>query len=68
MGGKAARVSLRTEFAELGTLLKDRFQRLMRKYKRRDPDFYNRVMAARAMVDRPGSAAGVGVASSTPPA
>ena len=53
--GKATRVSLRAEFAELGTLLKDRFQRLMRKYKRRDADFYNRVMDARAVVDRPGS-------------
>lgn len=55
--GKASRTGLRAEFAELGTLLKDRFQRLMRKYKRRDPDFYARVMAARAVVDRPGSAA-----------
>ena len=56
--GKAARTSLRTEFAELGTLLKDRFQRLMRKYKRRDPAFHDRIMAARAVVDRPGSAGG----------
>lgn len=54
--GKATRISLRAEFAELGTLLKDRFQRLMRKYKRRDGAFYNRIMAARAVVDRPGSA------------
>ncbi len=53
--GKAARTSLRTEFAELGTLLEDRFQRLMRKYKRREPEFYNRLMAARAVVDRPGT-------------
>ncbi|GAB3847962.1 hypothetical protein GCM10028822_10110 [Hymenobacter terrigena] len=60
--GKAARVSLRAEFAELGTLLKDRFQRLMRKYKRRDAEFYNRIMAARAVVDRPGSADGAAVA------
>jgi hypothetical protein len=28
----------------------------MRKYKRRDVGFYNRIMAARAVVDRPGSA------------
>ena len=54
--GKATRTSLRAEFAELGTLLKDQFQRLMRKYKRRDADFYTRIMAARAVVDRPGSA------------
>ena len=64
--GKAARISLRAEFSELGTLLKDRFQRLMRKYKRRDPDFYNRITAARAVVDRPGSAPGAGAAP-TPP-
>jgi hypothetical protein len=50
--GKATRTSLRAEFAELGTLLKDRFQRLLRKYKRRDADFYNRITAARAVVDR----------------
>ncbi len=56
--GKTARISLRAEFAELGTLLKDRFQRLMRKYKRRDPEFYHRLLAARAVVDRPGSAPG----------
>jgi hypothetical protein len=28
----------------------------MRKYKRRHPDFYTRITAARAIVDRPGSA------------
>ena len=61
--GKATRVSLRAEFAELGTLLKDRFQRLMRKYKRRDATFYNRLMAARAVVDRAGSHP----AATTPP-
>jgi hypothetical protein len=54
--GKTTRVSLRAEFAELGTLLKDRLMRLLRKYKRRDADFYNRITAARAVVDRPGSA------------
>lgn len=64
--GKATRVSLRTEFAELATLLQDRFQRLMRKYKRRDAAFYNRVMAARAVVDRPGSA-GSGAAAPAKP-
>ena len=55
VAGKATRTSLRAEFAELGTLLKDRFRRLMRKYKRRDAAFYNRVMDARAVVDRAGS-------------
>ena len=65
VAGKTTRTSLRTEFAELGTLLKDRFKRLMRKYKRRDPDFFNRVMDARAVVDRAGSTGG-GNAAPTP--
>ena len=60
--GKTTRTSLRAEFAELGTLLKDRFQRLMRKYKRRDVTFYNRLMDARAVVDRAGSGPGGDVA------
>ena len=63
VAGKAARTSLRTEFAELGDLLKDRFQRQMRKYKRRDTPFYNRIMDARAVVDRAGSLPAAG----TPP-
>ncbi|MBF9220776.1 hypothetical protein [Hymenobacter ruricola] len=50
--GKSARISLRAEFAELGELLQDRLMRLLRKYKRRDLDFYNRITAARAVVDR----------------
>ncbi|UOQ95932.1 hypothetical protein MUN81_11730 [Hymenobacter sp. 5317J-9] len=54
--GKTARASLRTEFAELGTLLQDRLMRQLRKYERRAPDFYNRVVAARQTIDRPGSA------------
>ena len=65
--GKAARQSLRTEFSTLGTLLKDRLLRVLRKYKRRAPDFYNRIIAARQVVNRPGSAAGAGAAP-TPPA
>lgn len=54
--GKVARTSLRTEFAELGTLLQDRLMRLLRKYQRRAPAFYQRIVAARQVVDRPGSA------------
>jgi hypothetical protein len=54
--GKTARASLRTEFAELGTLLQDRLMRQLRKYERRAPDFYARVVAARTVVDRPGAA------------
>jgi len=53
--GKAVRTSLRTEFAELGTLLKDRLMRLMRKYERAAPAFYLRIVAARAVVDRRGT-------------
>lgn len=55
--GKVARVSLRTEFAELGTLLQDRLMRQLRKYERKAPDFYARVVAARITIDRPGSLA-----------
>lgn len=66
IAGKTTRISLRAEFAELGTLLKDRLMRLLRKYKRRDPDFYNRITAARAVVDRPGSSTSTTTAP-TPP-
>ena len=65
--GKTARASLRTEFAELGALLQDRLMRLLRKYKRRDPAFYNRIVAARAVVDRPGSASTGSTPAPTPP-
>lgn len=54
--GKVARTSLRVEFAELGTLLQDRLMRQLRKYERRSPAFYNRIVAARQVVDRPGAA------------
>jgi len=61
--GKTARASLRTEFAELGTLLQDRLMRQLRKYERRAPAFYARVVAARQVVDRPGAATSTGTAS-----
>ncbi|MBO2009239.1 hypothetical protein [Hymenobacter negativus] len=64
--GKTTRISLRAEFAELGSLLQDRLMRLLRKYKRRDVDFYNRITAARAVVDRPGSTPSTGVSPSKP--
>jgi cation diffusion facilitator CzcD-associated flavoprotein CzcO len=54
--GKTARASLRTEFAELGTLLQDRLMRQLRKYERKAPAFYARVVAARQVIDRPGTA------------
>ena len=58
--GQTARASLRTEFAELGTLLQDRLMRQLRKYERKAPAFYARVVAARQVVDRPGSATSAG--------
>ena len=61
--GKTARTSLRVEFAELGTLLQDRLMRQLRKYARRSPDFYRRIVAARQVVDRPGSAGSAGPAA-----
>ncbi len=61
VAGKTARASLRAEFAELGTLLQDRLMRQLRKYERQAPAFYARVVAARQVVDRPGSAPGAPV-------
>jgi hypothetical protein len=58
--GQTARASLRTEFAELGTLLQDRLMRQLRKYERKAPAFYARVVAARQVIDRPGSATSAG--------
>ncbi|AMR26598.1 hypothetical protein A0257_05415 [Hymenobacter psoromatis] len=55
IAGKTARASLRVEFSELSTLLQDRLMRLLRKYERQAPAFYARVVAARQVVDRPGS-------------
>ena len=59
--GKTARASLRTEFSELSTLLQDRLMRQLRKYERQAPAFYARVVAARQVVDRPGSVPGAPV-------
>ena len=39
----------------MGTLLKDRFARGLRKYKRANPAFYQRITAAREVIDLPGS-------------
>lgn len=66
--GKTARASLRVEFAELGTLLQDRLMRQLRKYERRAPDFYARVVAARQVVDRPGAATASGTKPAATPA
>lgn len=61
IAGKTARASLRAEFAELGTLLQDRLMRQLRKYERQAPAFYARVVAARQVVNRPGSGPGAPV-------
>ncbi len=42
-------------FAAIAELLQDRLQRALRKYKRRNNDFFNRVSAAREVIDLPGS-------------
>jgi len=60
--GQGARVSLRTRFKALTTLTRGRLKPLMRKYKRRNPDFWQRIEAARKVVDRPATHA-----SPTPP-
>lgn len=53
--GKTARTGLRAQFSSMSTLLKDRFARGLRKYKRANPAFYERVKSAREVVDRAGS-------------
>ncbi|QIX62232.1 hypothetical protein HER32_14000 [Hymenobacter sp. BT18] len=53
--GKAARLAIKDQFAQLATLLEDRLERSLRKYARSAPAFYQRIQAARIVVDRPGS-------------
>lgn len=50
-------------FSSLATIVQDRFERSMRKYKRSNREFYDRVMAAREVIDLPGTHE-----SPTPPA
>ncbi len=60
--GKAVGQTIGQRFSALSTLVDDRFERAIRKYKRLDRAFYDRVMAAREVIDRPGTHA-----SPTPP-
>jgi hypothetical protein len=53
--GKAARLSIKTKFSNLATLLEDRLDRSLRKYARSHPEFYQRIQAARKVIDRPGT-------------
>ncbi|GAA3951896.1 hypothetical protein [Hymenobacter algoricola] len=62
--GKAARIAIREQFNQLATLLQDRLDRSLRKYARAAPTFYQQVLAARIVVDRPGGHKGGG---KTPP-
>ena len=59
---KAVGQTIGQRFSALSTLVQDRFERALRKYKRLDRAFYDRIMAAREVLDRPGTHA-----SPTPP-
>jgi hypothetical protein len=52
--GKAARLAIKAKFADLAALLEDRLDRSLRKYARSHPEFYQRVLAARKVINRPG--------------
>ncbi|WP_400194126.1 hypothetical protein [Hymenobacter sp. B81] len=51
---KAARIAVQGQFSALATLLEDRLYRSLRKYARSHPEFYQRIQAARIIIDRPG--------------
>ncbi|MCC3157985.1 hypothetical protein LJ737_12105 [Hymenobacter sp. 15J16-1T3B] len=51
---KAARLAIKAKFSQLATLLEDRLDRSLRKYARSHPDFYQRIQAARLVIDRKG--------------
>lgn len=53
--GIAISTTIGQKFSDLSTLIEDRFERSIRKYKRLNRDFYDRVMAAREVIDRPGT-------------
>ena len=59
---KALNQTIGQRFSSLATIVQDRFERTIRKYKRLDRAFYDRVMAAREVLDLPGTHA-----SPTPP-
>jgi hypothetical protein len=52
--GKATRITIKAQFTKLATLLEDRLDRSLRKYARSHPEFYQRVQAARKVINRPG--------------
>jgi hypothetical protein len=60
IAGQAVSLGVGQQFAALAELVQDRLERALRKYKRSHPDFYNRVMAARKVIDLPGSNPGPG--------
>ncbi|OON69767.1 hypothetical protein [Hymenobacter sp. CRA2] len=51
---KAARLAIKAKFSDLATLLEDRLDRSLRKYARSHPEFYQRIQAARLVIDRKG--------------
>ncbi|WBO84739.1 hypothetical protein [Hymenobacter yonginensis] len=55
---KAARLAIKDKFSQLATLLEDRLDRSLRKYARSAPEFYQRIQAARLIIDRPGKRTG----------
>lgn len=55
---KAARLAIKDKFSQLATLLEDRLDRSLRKYARSAPEFYQRIQAARTIIDRPGKRKG----------
>ncbi|KAA9332030.1 hypothetical protein F0P96_11090 [Hymenobacter busanensis] len=52
--GKAARLAIKDKFTQLAALLEDRLDRSLRKYARSHPAFYQRIQAARLVINRPG--------------
>jgi hypothetical protein len=54
-GRKAVGQTIGQRFSALSTLVVDRFGRAIRKYKRLDRAFYDRVTAAREVIDNPGT-------------
>ncbi|GAB3831203.1 hypothetical protein [Hymenobacter jeollabukensis] len=52
--GKATRLAIKDKFSQLAALLEDRLDRSLRKYARSHPEFYQRIQAARLIIDRPG--------------
>ena len=56
--GKANRIAIKGQFQTLATLMEDRLSRSLRKYARSHPEFYQRILAARKVIDRPGKRKG----------